>query len=80
MASEMISIEVDAETAQEFASADVERRRKLGLLLGLELRAMLKRPQRKLLKIMDEMGRQAQANGLTPEILQSILDDDSNHE
>ena len=80
MTTEMISIEVDAETAQEFASADVERRRKLGMLLGLELRAMLKRPQRKLLEIMDDMGRQAQANGLTPEILQSILDDDSDHE
>lgn len=80
MTTETISIEVDAETAQEFASADVERRRKLGMLLGLELRAMLKRPQRKLLEIMDDMGRQAQTNGLTPEILQSILDDDSDHE
>ena len=79
MTTETISIEVDAETAQEFAPADVERRRKLGMLLGLELRAMLKRPQRKLLEIMDDMGRQAQANGLTPEILQSILDDASDH-
>ena len=77
MTTEMISIEVDAETAQEFASADVEQRRKIGMLLGLELRAMLKRPHRKLLEVM---GRQAQANGLTPEILQSILDDDSDHE
>ena len=80
MTTEMISIEVDAETAQEFASADVERRRKLGMLLGWRLRDLLKPPQRTLLQIMDDMGQQAQANGLTPEILQSILDDDSNKE
>ena len=76
MTTETISIEVDAETAQEFASADVERRRKLGMLLGLELRAMLKRPQRKLLEIMDGMGAYAESQGLTPEILESLLKDD----
>ncbi len=76
MTTEMISIEVDAETAQEFASADVERRRKLRMLLGLELRAMLKRPQRKLLEIMDEMGAYAESQGLTPEILESLLKND----
>ena len=76
MTTETISIEVDSDTAREFASADVERRRKLGMLLGLELRAMLKRPQRKLLEIMDDMGAYAESQGLTPEILESLLKDD----
>ena len=72
-----ISIKVDEETAREVATLDDQRRQKLGILLGWRLRDLLKPPQRTLLQIMDDMGRQAQANGLTPEILQSILDDDS---
>lgn len=72
-----ISINVDDETAREVAALDDQRRRKLGIMLGWRLRDLLKPPQRTLMQIMDDMGRQAEANGLTPEILQSILDDDS---
>ena len=80
MTSITISVDVDDEAAREFAALDDQRRRKLGILLGWRLRELLKPPQRTLLQIMDDMGRQAQANGLTPEILQSILDDDSDDE
>lgn len=71
-----ISINVDDETAREVAALDDQRRRKLGILLGWRLRDLLKPPQRTLFQIMDDIGQQAQANGLTPEILQSILDND----
>ena len=36
------------------------------------------RDTRTLVEIMNVIGRQAQANGLTPEILQSILDEPDN--
>ena len=71
-----ISVDVDDETAREVAGLDEQRRRKLGIMLGWRLRDLLKPPKRTLFQIMDDMGAQAQANGLTPEILQSILDDD----
>lgn len=68
-----ISIEVDAAAAQAFAQAPPEERRKLQLLLDLRLRELTTRPARPLKEIMDEIGAQAAARGLTPEILESLL-------
>jgi hypothetical protein len=68
-----ISIEVDPETARAFAEAPAEERRKLQLLLRLRLRELTTRPSRSLKEIMDEIGRDAEARGLTPEILESLL-------
>jgi ferritin-like protein len=73
MASSTISIEVDAETARAFAEANDEQRRKLQLLLKLRLRELTVNPTRSLRQIMDEMGQEAEARGLTPEILESLL-------
>ena len=75
-----ISVDVDDETAHEVAALDDQRRRKLGILLGWRLREFLKPAQWTIFQIMDDMGAQAAANGLTPEILQSILDDDRDGE
>ena len=66
-----ISITVDADTAQSYCDASPEERRKLDLLLRLrELTVGRVRP---LKEIMDEIGAEAEAKGLTPEMLESML-------
>lgn len=70
----MISIEVDAQTAQAFAAADAESRRKLELLLALRLRELTSVPPRVTGAIMDEMSRRAEAAGLTAQGLEMLLD------
>lgn len=74
MSAEAITIQVDSEAAQAYKSVSDEERRKLDLLLNLRLRDAI-RPGASLQDIMDEMSRNAQQRGLTPEILQSILDE-----
>lgn len=76
MATATISLEVDAETARAFATASAEERRKLQLLLSLRLRELTTRPARPLKEVMDEIGRYAETQGLTPEILESLLRDE----
>lgn len=71
-----ISLEVDADAAQAFTQSSAEDRRKLQLLLRLRLRELTAGPTRPLKEIMDEIGAQAEARGLTPEILESLLHDD----
>jgi hypothetical protein len=46
------------------------------LLLNLRLRELVNSPSRPLKEIMDEIGTEAQARGLTPEILESIIHGD----
>lgn len=67
------SIEVDSEPARAFAQASEEDRRKLELLLRLRLRELTVAPARPLKQIMDEMGREAEERGLTPDILKALL-------
>jgi hypothetical protein len=57
-------------------AASSEDRRKLQLLLNLRLRELTVRPARPLKEVMDEMGRHAEARGLTPEILESLSRDE----
>jgi hypothetical protein len=76
MATATISLEVDADTAQAFSAASAEDRRKLQLLLHLRLRELTARPTRPLKEVMDEIGRNAEARGLTPEILEALLRDE----
>ena len=72
MKTDEITIRVDADSARAFRSASEQDRQKLEVLLGLRLRESLS-DQGSLLEIMDEISREAAANGLTPEILRSIL-------
>jgi hypothetical protein len=74
MATDQITISVDPDVAIAYRSVSPEDRRKLDLLINLRLREAT-RSQRPLREIMDEASRQAQERGLTPEILQSILDE-----
>ena len=76
MPTDTIALEVDPDTARAFAEASSEDRRKLELLLRLRLRELTSRPTRPLKDVMDEIGRDAAARGLTPEILESLLRDD----
>ncbi len=76
MATATISLEVDADSARAFAAASNEDRRKLQLLLGLRLRELTAHPARPLEEIMDEIGRYAEAQGLTQELLESLLRDE----
>lgn len=71
-----ISIEVDAAAAKAFREAPAEEQRKLQLLLSLRLRELTSAPSRPLKEIMDEIGARAEAWGLTPEILESLLHGD----
>jgi hypothetical protein len=70
-----ISIEVDADTARAYRSASVEEQRKLQLLLRLWMKDLSKTPALSLRGVMNEMSDRAEARGLTPEILDSLLKD-----
>ncbi len=71
---ETINVQVDAEAARIYREASEQDRRKMNLLMGLDIR-MMTRSDRTLEQIMDDLSDQAQRNGLTPEILRDILDE-----
>ena len=73
MANVAITIEVDSEAAEAFTTASPEERKKIELLLSMHLKSITSKPARPLKKVMDDLGAQAAASGLTPEILESIL-------
>jgi hypothetical protein len=75
MQREPITIHVDPAAAQAFNAASDEERRKLEALLSLRL-IEVARSKEPIIRIMDEISRKAQERGLTPEVLQSILDED----
>ncbi|MCS7309616.1 MAG: hypothetical protein NZ741_05300 [Armatimonadetes bacterium] len=67
-----VTIAVDADTAQLLAEAPAEVQQKLRFLLSLWVREFVVSP-RPLQVIMDEISQRAEARGLTPQILESIL-------
>lgn len=71
-----ITIEVPA-AAAAYAAATGERREKIQLLLGLQLQELFQLPVQPLGEVMDEMAAEAADNGLTSEILESILREDA---
>ena len=70
---DQITVAVDPEVAEVYRSASDGERRKLDLLVNLRLREATE-SGRPLHAIMREISRDAQRRGLTPEILQSILE------
>ena len=70
---EHITVSVDPDVAEVYRSASDDDRRKLDLLINLRLREATasRSPQR---TVLLEISRDARRRGLTPEILQSILD------
>ena len=70
-----ITVSVDPDVADVYRSASDDERRKLDLLVNLRLREATE-SRESLRTIMKEISREAQRRGLTPEILQSILDEE----
>jgi hypothetical protein len=68
-----ITIPIDPEIARFFEQASAEEQRKLRLLLSLRLRELATTRLPSLQTILDEVGREAREQGLTPEILDSLL-------
>jgi hypothetical protein len=71
-----IRIPVDVDVAQAFAAASPEARRKMQLLLSLRLRELTTSTLPPLKDLMNTMASTARARGLTPEILEQLLQDD----
>ena len=72
-----ITVTVDSEVAEKYRSASKSERLKLDWLVSIHLRNLMG-PRKTLAELeesMREMSRKAQERGLTPEILQSILDE-----
>lgn len=67
-----VIIPLDADTARIYTSAPAEEQKKLRLLLSFWLREFVASPT-PLSVLMDEISEKAQARGLTPEILESLL-------
>jgi hypothetical protein len=68
----VINIPVDKETAKIYQTAPQAEKKKMQILMSLWLREFEK-PSMSLDELMDDISRKAQERGLTPEILESIL-------
>jgi hypothetical protein len=69
-----IKIRVNADVARIFESASEEQQHKFEALLSLKL-GNVTRSKRSLEEVMSEVSQKAQARGLTPDILDSILNE-----
>ena len=75
---EKIAVEAPSEVAEAYRSATATQRSQIATRIGLMLRSTTLSRQdaaRRLKQTMDEIGNEAVTNGLTPEILASILND-----
>ena len=73
MATETITLEVDATAAQAFKSVSAQERAKLQVLMGLWLQEYSKANESTLLQTMDEISAKAKKRGLTACELELIL-------
>ncbi|MGI8588628.1 MAG: hypothetical protein ACR2M0_13225 [Chloroflexia bacterium] len=71
-----ITIQVDPDTARLYNAASEEDRGKLKFMLRLWLHQPTTSPAvTSLMEVMDKASDEAEARGLTPEILESLLND-----
>lgn len=73
MANPTITVSLDPETAKIYASAPPEKRRQIQALLALWLRQLATAEPGSLQELMDDIERKAKEQGLTPELLDSLL-------
>ena len=73
MSSRSITIPLDPQTAQAYRAARADERRKIQALVGLWLRELTARESGSLPQVLDEIGKKAQARGLSPEKLDELL-------
>lgn len=76
MADTTISIPLDLATARIYFSASPTTQQKMQMLLRMRLRELADIPPQSLSEIMDEVGAKAEARGMTPEILETLLRDE----
>lgn len=72
---ENITIQVEPEIAKAYREAEPEKQQKIQIFLNIMLQKAVS--QKPLLDIMEEASQQAIANRITPEILESILNDEN---
>ncbi len=76
---EEITIKVPSEVAEAYRNATEEERSQIEARMAVLLKSSMTCRQEAIVKLrqtMDEIGTQAIQRGLTPEILESILNDD----
>lgn len=79
MSETVITIPTDAATAAKYYAASDMERQKIQILLRVLLQSPAPSTQ-SLVQLMDDISDEAQSRGLTPDILNSILnDDDDDH-
>ena len=76
MATSNITIEVTRRQRGPLLRLCPGEQQKLQLLLSLRLQELTSAPDKSLQTVMDEIGRAAEARGLTPEILETLLRDE----
>jgi hypothetical protein len=76
MSNTTIILPIDEETAEAYNAASNEEKEKVQLLFRTLLREVTLNSTVSLKQVMDEIGRNAEARGLTPDILEDILKDD----
>ncbi len=74
METKPITIRVSPEAARVYETAPTEQQRKLDALLSLKL-SEVSRGQKSLEEIMSEISRKARERGMTPGILDAILNE-----
>ena len=77
MATANLTIQVSEEAARAFTQVSPDDQRKIQLLLDLRLRDLTisPLPRKSLQAVIDEIGKNAAARGLTPAVLESLLND-----
>lgn len=73
MPTETIPIPLDPEAAKAYRAATPDDQKKMRALLSLWLRDLTKTESVNLKKLMDDVSRKAKTQGLTAEILESLL-------
>ena len=71
-----VNIQLDEEAARIYQQASSEDKQKMQVLLSIWLRQFGK-PTKSLRSLMDMISTKAEERGLTPEILDTILNDES---
>lgn len=72
----VINIPLDAELAQIYEQSSTENQQKIQLVLSLWLREMGDSDSISITDLMDSISDRAQAQGLTPELLDELLNDE----
>ena len=76
MSNSVITIRLDEPTAAAYHTASAEDQRKIQLLFRVLLREYTAPSNLSLRELMDDIGAKAEAHGLTPTILEQLLNDD----